>query len=73
MGCSWAGERYVEGTAGGRGRVTPWICLAYDSEKAIYKCNDEYFFTWGQGGMIERSRDGAGDKEGEEFCPTIVW
>ena len=30
-------------------------------------------FTWGQGGMIERSREGAGDKEGEEFCPTIVW
>ena len=30
-------------------------------------------FTWGQGGMEERSREGAGEREGEEFCPTIVW
>ena len=30
-------------------------------------------FTWGHGGMEERSREGAGEREGEEFCPTIVW
>ena len=29
--------------------------------------------TWGQGGMDERSREGAGEREGEEFCPTMVW
>ena len=43
-GCSWAGERYAaKGTAGGRGRVTPWKCLVLDTEKAIYN-NDDITF-----------------------------
>ena len=29
--------------------------------------------TCGQGGMEERSKEGAGERDGEEFCPTIVW
>ena len=40
-------EGYVEGTAGGRGRVTPCKCLAKDLEKAIYKGDDitvDYIF-----------------------------
>ena len=41
-------EGYVEGTAGGRGRVTPCKCLAKDFEKkAIFKGDDitvDYIF-----------------------------
>ena len=45
-GCSWVEERYAaaKGTAGGRGRVTPWKCLVSDLEKAIYN-NDDITFV----------------------------